>query len=419
MFRRRPTFREVVCLLLLIVLPAAGARIRANPSASGSSASARPVADEMQHIDALLRAGQRSEALVRMDALRARGGLTPQQTFALAWLYGRLGRFQTALTMFLSLPAGQPSAGDRDYAIALCQFNLKRYDAAIQTLRSMQQRGIAGRDAVHLLAVIYDQTGQPGQAYAVLRADLLQHPTDLNGYLNLITLCVNHHSYELALKIATRGLEKLPDSYELYSSRAAVLDMEGKRPEAMADYRAAIQRQPKRPDDYFSLALIQYHQGDYAAASRTLDTAIEAGIADSDIHYLLAECIRAQHGSIASAGASAGASTGASAIASAMEQVTEALLLDPSSAPALTLRGQLELQQGDTPAAIRDLERARTLAPSSNEVAYHLARAYQKAGRRQDAQRLFQKVQEKNQDLNTALQHKKMIQILVERPAEP
>lgn len=402
MSRHRLTFREAV-FPLLMVLPAAAAWSQANVPASVVQAAPRAVEAQLQRIDQLLRTGQRSEATVRMDALRARGGLTPRQTFALAWLYGRLSRFQTALKLFESLPEGQPRTGDRDYAIALCQFNLRQYNAAIRTLRSMQQRGVADRDAVHLLAVAYDQTNQPAQAYDILRADLLQHPTDLNGYLNLITLCVNHRNNELAIKVATRGLKQLPNSYELYSSRAAVLDMEGRQPEAIADYRTAIRLQPKRPDDYFSLALIQYHQGDYAAASRTLNTAIQADIADSDIHYLLAECIHAQHGSAASA----------------LQEVTEALRLDPSSAPALTLRGQLELQQDDTQFAIRDLERARTLAPQSNEVAYNLARAYQKAGRRQEARHLFQQVQTKSQDLNTSLQHKKMIQILVENPAQP
>lgn len=402
MFRHRPTFSEAACLLL-ILFPVAAAWSQTNAPSSIAQAAPRPDEVQMQRIDQMLRAGQRSEAMARMDALRAQGGLTPRQTFALAWLYGRLNRFQTALTMFESLPDGQPDAGDRGYAIALCQFNLRQYDAAIRTLRSMQQRGIANRDAVHLLAVAYDQTDQPAQAYDLLRADLLQHPTDLNGYLNLIALCVNHRNNELAIKVATRGLKELPNSYELYSSRAAVLDMEGRQPEAIADYRTAIRLRPQRPGDYFSLALIQYHQGGYAAASRTLNAAIQAGIADSDIHYLRAECIRAQHGSAASA----------------LQEVTEALRLDPSSAPALTLRGQLELQQDDTPAAVRDLERARTLAPQSNEVVYNLARAYQKAGRRQEAQRLFQQVQAKSQDLNTALQHKKMVQILVEKPAQP
>jgi tetratricopeptide (TPR) repeat protein len=207
----------------------------------------------------------------------------------------------------------------------------------------------------------------------------------------------------LAIKVATTGLKELPHSYELYSSRAAAYALQGKQPEAMADYRAAIRLQPRRADDYFSLALIQYHQGNYAAAAQTLKAPIQGGFADSDIHYLLAECMRAQHG----------------AVDAALKEVTLALQMDPASAPALTLRGQLELQQGDVAAAVRDLTRARSIDPQSKEVAYNLARAYQKAGQRQKAQALFQQVQAESQDLNAALQQKKMVQILVERPAQP
>lgn len=391
-------FAFLVLAGLLVSMPGAG---QSAPQPFGS-APAR-VSGQVQAINRFLRSGQRAEALQRMDALRRDDGLTPRQRFALAWLYGRLKEFKTALTILQSLPAQQPDARERSYAIALCQFNLKQYDAAIQTLRGMQAQGIADQDAVQLLAVSYDRAGQPGQAYSTLRAELLQHPGDLNGYLNLITLCVNHHNNDLAIKVATTGLKELPHSFELYSSRAAAYALQGKQPEAMADYRAAIRLQPRRADDYFSLALIQYHQGNYAAAAQTLTTPIQGGFADSDIHYLLAECMRAQH----------------APVDAALKEVTLALQMDAASAPALTLRGQLELQQGDAAAAVRDLTHARAIDPQSKEVAYNLARAYQKAGQRQKAQALFQQVQAESQDLNAALQQKKMVQILVERPAQP
>lgn len=401
MSRQARTFSKFAGTVLAALLASA---LAVGQSASRSPASVPTgVTGQMQTINGLLRSGQRAEALTRMDALRTERGLTPRQRFALAWLYGRLNEFKTALTILQSLPAQQPNPRERSYAIALCQFNLKQYDAAIQTLRGMQAQGIADQDAIQLLAVSYDQAGQPGQAYSVLRTELLQHPGDLNGYLNLITLCVNHHNNELAIKVATTGLNELPNSFELYSSRAAALSLQGKQTEAIADYRAAIRLQPRRADDYFSLALIQYHQGAYAATAQTLKTAIDGGFADSDVHYLLAECIRAQHGPIDAA----------------RKEVTLALQMDAASAPALTLRGQLELQQGDTAAAVRDLTQARAIDPQSKEVAYNLARAYQKAGQRQKAQALFQQVQAESRDLNAALQQKKMVQILVERPAKP
>ena len=397
MFRRRHIFTEIAWLLVAVALTAA----------SGiAQASARPSADagpQLHTIERLLGSGHRRRALAQMDALRGSGDLTPQETFALAWMYGRVERSGIALAMFQSLPADVPDARSHAYAIALCQFNLGKYAGAIQTLQQMQARGIADRESVHLLAVAYDQAGQPAQAYAVLRADLLRHPKDLNGYLNLIALCVNHRNNQLAAKVASRGLEELPGSYQLYSSRAAVLSLDGKQPQAVADYRAAIRLQPRRPGDYFSLALIQYHQGNYAAAMQTLGQAIHGGFADSDIHYLLAECMRAQRGPTAAA----------------LQEVTQAVRMDPQSAPALALRGQIELLQGNTAAAIRELEKARVFAPASKQVEYNLARAYQKAGRKPEAQALFQHIQKQSQDLNSSLEHKKLIQILVERPAHP
>ncbi len=54
---------------------------------------------------------------------------------------------------------------------------------------------------------------------------------------------------------------------------------------------------------------------------------------------------------------------------------------------ARRILGQLKLQAGDTSGAIAHLEAARALEPTSPSVRYHLARAYQRAGRGDEAKR--------------------------------
>jgi len=66
---------------------------------------------------------------------------------------------------------------------------------------------------------------------------------------------------------------------------------------------------------------------------------------------------------------------------------TEAARLAPKNFMARRIVGQLKLQAGDTSGAIAHLEAARALEPTSPSVRYHLARAYQRAGRSDEAKR--------------------------------
>jgi len=63
----------------------------------------------------------------------------------------------------------------------------------------------------------------------------------------------------------------------------------------------------------------------------------------------------------------------------------EALKLDPQDASAHLARGEALVAKGDLPAAIRELEVARDLAPEIYKIRWALLRAYTATGRREDA----------------------------------
>jgi len=54
-------------------------------------------------------------------------------------------------------------------------------------------------------------------------------------------------------------------------------------------------------------------------------------------------------------------------------------------------RGSAELDRDETAAAIADLERAAALVPRASEIQNHLGLAYLASGRRDDAQRAFER----------------------------
>ena len=70
-----------------------------------------------------------------------------------------------------------------------------------------------------------------------------------------------------------------------------------------------------------------------------------------------------------------------------MPYAMQAVRLAPRDFLARKALGQVKLQTGDLAGAIMELEKARALEPSSPSVRYQLSRAYQRAGRTEDASR--------------------------------
>jgi tetratricopeptide (TPR) repeat protein len=70
----------------------------------------------------------------------------------------------------------------------------------------------------------------------------------------------------------------------------------------------------------------------------------------------------------------------------AVEASRKAVALAADSAEAHYTLGQALLEEGDAPAAIRELETARSFAPNSPKVHFNLARAYARANRTTEAE---------------------------------
>jgi tetratricopeptide (TPR) repeat protein len=93
-----------------------------------------------------------------------------------------------------------------------------------------------------------------------------------------------------------------------------------------------------------------------------------------------------------------GAVPGGSDFEEAQRSINIALSLEPNFAHAYADRAKLELSQGNTKKAIGDLERARSADPKSRQIAYALARAYQRDGDKAKADLLFREVRDQSDE---------------------
>jgi tetratricopeptide (TPR) repeat protein len=356
--------------------------------------------------DGLIKLKHYQEAEAALDPLQRCHHLSPLERFNLGWLYGRAHDFRTALNVFQSVPSGVPDLVTHDNAIALSQFELRDYRGTVETLKNLQaQNGLDERSA-NLLGVSYCKLGLYQDAYRILKEELQKNPSDLDAYLNLVTLFADTGAFVNAVDIARQAVLVFPQNSELLVVRGAVNTQLGKLEAAHADFASAANLSPKAAEPRFLLALSDYKQGNFTLAITELRSATRSGIVDSDLHYLIAECMLRLVPLKSD---------------DAITELTRAIEINPRSVSARALRGRLLLEEGQAAKAVADLEAAHQIDPGSHSAGYNLARAYSAIGRKKEAKELFAQLakdfhqdleDQRNTELFDTLAQQKLRQVL-------
>ena len=304
--------------------------------------------------------------------------LSPVQQFNIGWLYGKAHDPSDALKIFQSLQDDVPDRLTHGYAIALASFELGHYQAAIDTLLALRAAGIFDAKCADLLGVSYSKLDKYQDAYVVMAESIRENPSNPYAYFNLITLFVDTSEKDKAIQVANKAVASFPESAEALSMRGSIELSQDRSNDAYIDFAAAAKLAPEAPDPPFFMALVDYRQSKYGEAETVLRKAITSGIADSDLHYMLAECLLR---------VDAANSSGA------LVELNQAIQLNPNSVPARALRGSTLLEAGHPKDALVDLKIAHDFDPNpqrdTRNTTYLLGRAYVALGRREEAKALF------------------------------
>jgi tetratricopeptide (TPR) repeat protein len=336
-----------------------------------------------QKADTLLKQKLYSQAEVLLKQLGNCKSLSPIDRFNLGWFYGRAHDFNAAIKIFNSLSPDVPDPQTHQYAVALTQFELEDYKGTVETLKTQQGKQSLTAESVNLLAVAYAKLNLYQDAYTVLREELGRDQFDRLAYLNLVTLLCDAGKLSDAADVAGQAVAVFPQDSEVLVVRGAAYTLLGEVAKAQADFEAAIRISPKQAAPRFFLAVSDYKQGEYAAVVEELSQAIQSGVNDSDLHYLLAESkLRLDPGNLQES----------------MRELNRAIELNSRSVSARSLRGKLLMEGHHFEAAVADLELAHSIDPDSRSATYNLARAYFASGRKEEAKALFEKLTEKGID---------------------
>jgi tetratricopeptide (TPR) repeat protein len=351
-----------------------------------------------------LQAKRYDDAVATLDKLKSCDGLSPLDVFEMGWMYGRARHFADALKLFRSVPGDIPDRASHHYAIALSAFELADYRSTIEELKILEVEGLLNAESANLLAVSYSKLGFYVQAEATLAQELGHNRDDLTAYLNLVTLYAEQGRFAEAKQIASDAARTFPNSSAVFVVRGAANTLIGQLDDAYKDFSKAVSLAPDKADPRFFLALTRYKQGKFVDAIDSLESANRLGIADSDLHYLLAECLLRVNGANTQA---------------AKAELDRAIEMNMNSVSARALRGKLLLEAGRTKEAAADLERALRQDPNSRSSAYNLARAYRKLGRTDESRLLVEQLRDQEPDSLGELSQRRLNQVLTRKESQP
>jgi tetratricopeptide (TPR) repeat protein len=171
-----------------------------------------------------------------------------------------------------------------------------------------------------------------------------------------------------------RMYQKAPSSYRVDQLSAEVFETQGKYPEAIAEYRKAIEKNPKAINLHYRLGRVLLQQSHDPAvldqARREFEAELSLNPSDAVAEYQIAQILTAKQEK-----------------AQAAAHFERAAELRPDFPEALIAVAKLRSDAKRYAEAIALLERAVKIQPRNETAHYSLMMAYRNAGRAADAQR--------------------------------
>jgi tetratricopeptide (TPR) repeat protein len=240
---------------------------------------------------------------------------------------------------------------------------------ALALLRPMADQPDADGALLNLVADVHASLDEVAEAIAALRRAIAAAPRDETHYLSLTSLCLEREAYDLALEIASVGVQNVPDSARLYTMRGVVHAQLGHSEEAETDFQRAGQLEPERPVGRVGQSLALQQAGRVEESIALLRDESQRHPKDAATLFLLGKAL------------GAGAASGSPEAREAEQALLRAVAIAPDLAEAHAELGKLYLRLGKPSPAIDHLRSALDVDPSNRQATYQLLRALRQAGR--------------------------------------
>lgn len=358
-------------LLSALALGTAGP-IRAQ--STGAPGSATPKAatastfDEIARQAAAARESEQVDEAIRLYRLGSQ--MRPawdEGWWYLATLYYDKERWTEGRDAFVRFLAFKPETGPAWVLRGLCEYNLEEFGPALEHIRRGLSLGLGAnadlqRVASFHHAVLQIRAGEFERASLGLDLLARNEPESprLSEILGLMTL-----------RIARLPGESPPDQKDLIlaAGHAAYLHLDKRPGEAQAAYRELVRRYPATPFAHYAYGVFLLGQDSDAALEEfAQEIAIQPSSVYPQLEIAFEQLRRGQP-------------------QEALGPAEASVKLAPGLFASHNALGRALVETGAMDRGLRELETAATMAPDSPEMFFSLARAYAKAGRKEDADR--------------------------------
>ena len=281
--------------------------------------------------------------------------------------YYSLDDFGNCKTAFRHLIKLAPKNGAARAFLGLCEFAVKDYDRALQHLIESRNLGIGdvpdlGKVARYHAAVLMTRSEQYEQALETL-GEFAGEGDDNPRVIEAMGIAT--------LRLPMLPIELPPDRREMVLMAGRASYMMAMRNSVGADtaFKALASRYPETPHVHYAYGVFLLgEQPDLAIEEFTRELAIQPAHPWSLMQIAYEYLKRGEP-------------------ATALPFARQAVEAAPKAFPARKALGQALLETGDVDGAIKELQHGIELAPASPGLHFTLARAYQRAGRLDDAER--------------------------------
>jgi tetratricopeptide (TPR) repeat protein len=329
--------------------------------------------------------GQPSQAQAPLQALPGQANQTAQNERAGAEAelqngiaLTRRGDFEEAIPHFLAAQGRVSNEFVLDFDLALCYVATDQFKRAIPILSALRSGGHATADVYNLLAQAHIGNAQPQEAFEAFQQAAALNPKSEKLYLFVADACTDHQYYTLGLDVVNLGLRDLPRSSRLYYQRGVLYSFMDRPDLARDALQEASKLAPGSDISYLAAAQKGMLEGNMPEATQAAREGVQKNPKDYILLTILGQAL-----------IRSGVGPGQPEFAEAQAALERAATERPNFGAAQLGLGQLNLMAGRLNEAIAHLDTARQLAPGNPAVYSHLAMAYQRRGKLQEAQEML------------------------------
>ena len=217
-------------------------------------------------------------------------------------------------------------------------------------------------------AMLLNQTDEAIDFLRSLRRDFPRDPA--------VQFLSVHVFSDLSIRASQELLFTNPSAYQVHQLNAESLETQGRWDDAMAEYRAVLEKDPKLPGIHYRIGRLILSKPKtattFADAKKEFDAELAINSNNPGAEYALGEMARQLE-----------------QWPEAIEHFRKAAQLDNGFADALIGLGRSLTAGGKSEEAIAPLQKAVALQPPNPTAHYHLAIALQRSGRREEADKEF------------------------------